>query len=75
MVGMNGYFALCIKAGCFTAELPDDSYIELIVPLVNRREATSDDTHDAARIYGQELLAQMIAEFTAAAFDKLTEAE
>lgn len=72
VAAMNGYFALCIKEGCFTAELPNKTYIDLIIPLVHRKEATSDETQIAARIYGQELMAQMITEFTMAAFEKLS---
>lgn len=74
-MGINGYFALCIKAGCFTAQLPDDTYIDMIVPLVHRREATSDESHNEAREFGQELLGQMITEFTMVAFNKLAEQE
>ncbi|MEP7705285.1 hypothetical protein [Paraglaciecola sp. 25GB23A] len=69
---MNGYFALCIKAGCFKAALPNHSYIDLVIPLVHRKEATSDETQMAALEYSQELMAQMITEFTMAAFEKLS---
>jgi hypothetical protein len=72
---INGYFALCIKAGCFTAALPNHSYIDLVIPLVHRKEATSDETQMAALEYSQELMAQMITEFTMAAFDRLSEAD
>jgi hypothetical protein len=75
VMGINGYFALCIKAGCFTAQLPDDTYIDMIVPLVHRREATSDESHNEAREFGQELLGQMITEFTMVAFNQLAEQE
>lgn len=73
VAAMNGYFALCIKAGCFTAALPNHSYVDLVIPLVHRKEATSDESQLAALEYSQELMAQLIAEFTLAAFDKLSE--
>jgi hypothetical protein len=44
-----------------------------VVPLVHRKEAISDETHVAAREYGQELMADMITELTLAAFEKLTD--
>lgn len=73
VAAINGYFALCIKAGCFTAALPNHSYIDLVIPLVHRTEATSEETQLAALEFSQELMANMIAEFTLAAFDKLSE--
>lgn len=72
VAAINGYFSLCIKEGCFTAMLPKNSYIDIIVPLVHRKEATSEESQIAARIYGQELMARMMAEFTMAAFEVLT---
>ncbi|MBQ0797093.1 hypothetical protein [Zhongshania sp.] len=73
VAAINGYFAICKKMICFKAELPNNSYIDLVVPLVHRKEATSDETHVAAREYGQELMADMITELTLAAFEKLTD--
>jgi hypothetical protein len=69
---INGYFALCVKVVCFIAEIPKNGYIDLVIPLVHRKEATSDETQRAALDYSQELMANMIAEFTMAAFEQLS---
>ena len=69
---INGYFALCIKEGCFSAALPNHKYIDLVIPLVHRQEATSDETQLAALEFSQELMANVIADFTMTAFEQLT---
>jgi hypothetical protein len=69
---INGYFALCIKEGCFSAALPNHNYIDLVIPLVHRQEATSDETQMAALEFSQELMANIIADFTMTAFEQLS---
>lgn len=70
---INGYFAICKKKFCFKAELPKNTYFDVVIPLVHRKEAISEETHIAAREFGEELMADMITEFTLAAFEKLTD--
>lgn len=71
VVGMNGYFALCIQGDCLTSALPNDTYLDLVVPLVSSKAATTKETHVAARKYGEALMAKMITEFAMTAFDTL----
>ena len=73
VAAINGYFVLCFKPGCFKASFAQDKYIDLIVPLVHRNEATSEEGQVAARKFGQQFMADAIAELTLVAFEKLTE--